>query len=310
MRRLVAGIDVGGTKTHVRVVPAHQPDLPVNDLVVPSRGWSATPVDSAATWLCRQLTEILGATDTPLNALAAVAVGAQGCEDRAHCQALRNALSERIKAPVIVVNDAELLVRAAGLEYGTAVVVGTGAIAVATDAQGAMVRAGGWGWVLSDDGSASALVRDAARAVLDRADLGKPLDALGELLLASVGVQSIPALALQLSWGDGPEHWGDHARAVVAAAEAGSPDAARILGDGARSVAALVEALAQRGVLVEDAVFGGGLVTNVPAYWSAIRARLSYTVPQCRPVLLGVPPVTGAVALACCAEDSPKQSGE
>jgi hypothetical protein len=79
--------------------------------------------------------------------------------------------------------------------------------------------------------------------------------------------------------------------------------------DGARSVAALVETLAQRGVLVEDAVFGGGLVTNVPAYWSAIRDRLSQTVPQCRPALLGVPPVTGAVALACCAGNSSKKSG-
>ncbi|WP_448061762.1 hypothetical protein [Cellulomonas hominis] len=91
-------------------------------------------------------------------------------------------------------------------------------IAVATTADGGMARAGGWGWVLSDDGSASALVREAARAVLAQADRGAEPEELGRLLLASVGVDSVAGLAHALSWDPGVETWGTHARAVTTAA--------------------------------------------------------------------------------------------
>ncbi|MFC8449004.1 N-acetylglucosamine kinase [Kitasatospora sp. NPDC057223] len=292
-RDLVAGLDIGGTKTHLRIVDRHRTVL--HDHVFPSDGWSATPVGPAARWVRHHLDEALAGLE---GRLSAVAVGAQGCEQPAHCEELRAALEAGLRVPATVVNDAELLLPAAGLDHGITVIVGTGSIAVTTDTDGTMLRAGGWGWVLSDDGSASALVRDAARAVLDGADRGEPLGTLGELLLASVSVPDVAALAHTLSWGNGPEHWGRHAPAVVAAAERGSPAAQRVLADGARSVAALVRTLGRRGVDVHDVVFAGGLVTNVPAYWSAIRTRLEAAHPDCRPLLLDRPPVTGAVALA------------
>lgn len=281
----VAGIDVGGTKTHVRIVAG---STVVRDWVVPSDGWSATPVDQAAGWLARLLAG---------ERLAAVAVGAQGCEERAHCVRLREALEARLGIPAVVVNDAELLIPAAGRERGVALIAGTGAIAVYTDGD-VLLRAGGWGWVLSDDGSGSALVREAARAVLRRADRGEPLDQLGKLLLDSTGALDVAALAHALSWGDGPEHWGRHARAVMAAAEAGSPDARTIMDSGARALVGLVETLALRGVDVGDVVVAGGMVTQVPLYWAAVRARFAERLPESDVSLLDVPPVAGAVALA------------
>ncbi|GAA4086721.1 N-acetylglucosamine kinase [Nonomuraea soli] len=282
---LVAGIDVGGTKTHVRLTAG---DLVVHDEVVSSGGWSATPVEPAAAWLARLLPS--GARP------AALAVGAHGCEEREHCLRLQKALQHRLEPPVLVVNDAELLVPAAGLEQGIALIAGTGAIAVATGGD-ELLRAGGWGWVLSDDGSASALVREAARAVLARADAGHGPDALGRLLLESTGSPGIAALAHTLSWGDGPEHWGRHAPAVVAAAEAGSADARRVLDQGARALAALVRTLTGRGAR-GPVVAAGGLVTHVPAYWDSVRRALDDLVPGTRALLLDRPPVEGAVALA------------
>ena len=66
-----------------------------------------------------------------------------------------------------VVNDAELMVPAAGYFGGIGVVSGTGSIAVARTAEGHMLAAGGWGWILGDEGSAPALVREAAKAIRD-----------------------------------------------------------------------------------------------------------------------------------------------
>jgi N-acetylglucosamine kinase-like BadF-type ATPase len=209
------------------------------------------------------------------------------------------ALEELLEVPVLVVNDAELLLPAAGLAAGIALIGGTGAIAIGSDGEGRVERAGGWGWVLSDDGSASALVRDAARTVLAAADRGGPRGPLQQRLLASVGVPGIAELALTLSWGDGPEHWGRHAPAVVAAAEDGDPDAGAILAAGARSLAELVDILTDRlGGAPGPVVAAGGLLTAVPAYWSAVAAQLRAACPDREVSLLAVPPVAGAVALA------------
>lgn len=280
---LLAGIDVGGTKTHLRIVAG---STVLHDRVVSSEGWSATPVDRAADWLAALLPR----------PVAVVTVGAQGCEERSSCALLRTALEERLRVPVTVVNDAELLVPAAGLDDGIALVAGTGAIAVHSGER--LLRAGGWGWVLGDGGSASALVRQATRAVLVRTDRGDPPDALGRALLSSVGVPTVAALAHTLSWGDGPEHWGRHAPAVVAAAADGSQDAREVLDEGARALVALVETLVRRGVTAQDVVVAGGLVTSVPGYWAAVRDLLAERLPHITATLLTQPPVIGAVNIA------------
>lgn len=284
---MLAALDIGGTKTQLRFVTPDGATL--DERVVPSTGWSAVPVPAAADWIIR----LLDGSD-----VAGLVAGAQGCEERRHCDDLAAELRRRLGIPAQVVNDAELLLPAAGLTRGVAVIVGTGAIAVATDGSGELLRAGGWGWVLSDDGSASALVREAARAVLRRDDRGLAADSLGELLLDSVGVQSIAELAHTLSWGGAPETWGRHSPAVIEAFRQGSEDAGRVLAEGARSIAWLLEVLRDRGVPMNDIVVAGGLVSNVPEYWEKIAAQIRRSFPGTEPVLLAQPPVAGAVALA------------
>ncbi|MFJ5265620.1 BadF/BadG/BcrA/BcrD ATPase family protein [Streptomyces sp. NPDC088387] len=290
----LVGVDIGGTKTHVRAVPADLPGHTVLDRVVPSDGWAVPPIEAGADWLAVRLGAVLGSEVS----LASVAVGAHGCERRRQCVELSAALSVRLGCPVTTVNDAELLVPAAGFDEGIGVVVGTGAIAVATGGGDDLVRAGGWGWVLSDDGSASALVRDAARAVLRRADRGQEPDALGLALMRSVGVGDPADLAHSLSWGDGPEHWGRHGRAVTHAASEGSADARAVLAQGADGIAELVTTLADRGVATNTVVLGGGLMAQVPAYADAVRERILRAHPLARVELLRAPPVEGALRLA------------
>ncbi|MFC5832578.1 hypothetical protein ACFPZ3_52740, partial [Nonomuraea insulae] len=221
MTRLIAGADIGGTKTHIRTALVEvSDDAPapvvgvVADLVLPSDGWQATSPAKAAAWLAERL---------PPGDFSHLAVGAHACETPAQCAALAAALRALLGLPVTVVNDAELLVPAAGLPGGVGVIAGTGSIAVGRHAvTGEYLSAGGWGWVLGDEGSASALVREAAKAVLARADEGGEPDELGRALLRSYGVPGLPELAAAMSWDSGVETWGAHAPAVFAAAEAGS----------------------------------------------------------------------------------------
>lgn len=70
-----------------------------------------------------------------------------------------------------VVGDTEIALEAAfGSGPGVIVIAGTGSIAYGRDAQGRTARAGGWGFAISDEGSAHWIGREATAAVLRNSD--------------------------------------------------------------------------------------------------------------------------------------------
>lgn len=78
------------------------------------------------------------------------------------------------------------LVGATAGEPGVVAIAGTGSIAFGRNASGRTARAGGWGFVFGDEGSAFDLVRQAVRAALRHEEGWGPRTALKEALLESV----------------------------------------------------------------------------------------------------------------------------
>jgi N-acetylglucosamine kinase-like BadF-type ATPase len=288
----VVGIDVGGTKTHLRALAGGES---VVDRVSSSAGWRPHEPGAAAGRLAATIREALPADARP----SAVAVGGHACETPRQCEAIRAELQERLGVPALVVGDAELLVPAAGLDKGVGLVAGTGSVAVGRLPDGGPVQVGGWGAVLGDEGGAAGLVREAARAVWAAHDRGEEPDALATGLVAAFGVAEVPALGAALEAAtDVSGEWGRHSPVVFAAAEAGSPLARAVIADGGRALASLVVRLAARGVPVDDVVVAGGTVRAQPALYEAFTSALAESLPAARPQRLRVPPVEGAVALA------------
>jgi N-acetylglucosamine kinase-like BadF-type ATPase len=94
---------------------------------------------------------------------------------------------------LIVVNDGDLVVAAGTPEgWGVGVIAGTGSIAVGRAKNGCTARAGGWGHLIGDEGSAYGVVLDTLRLVARRADgrNSRPSgrDALTERICAALGV--------------------------------------------------------------------------------------------------------------------------
>lgn len=227
---LVVGIDVGGTKTHLR---ARAGRSSVADHVRTSSGWRPHEPAAAAAWLAALLREAL----PPDTAAAAVAVGGHACETPRQCAEIRSALEALLQVPCRVVGDAELLVPAAGLDKGVGLVAGTGSVAVGRLADDSPVQVGGWGAVLGDEGGSAGLVREAARAVWAAHDRGEAPDALALGLIDAFGVSEVPALGAALeSATDVSAEWGRHAPVVFAAAERGSRIAQDVIADGGRSL--------------------------------------------------------------------------
>lgn len=289
--RVLLGADVGGTKVAVRVAAADGSTQ--SDAQYPAEGWEAAPVEDAARWLV----DLLVRAAPSGGEIAAVGIGAQGCDTTEHCAKLAAAI-EAHGVAAAVVNDAALLIPAAGLEHGIGLIAGTGSIGVGADAAGAALFAGGWGWVLGDEAGAPGIVREATKAALSAFDEGAADDGLLSALLAHFAVPDAQSLARAVNDEPTPENWGPAAPAVFHAADGGSPLALGVVDTAARSLQLLVTRLVERGAVGETVVAAGSVIVNQPRLADGLRAHLAQANPGLELRVLDVPPVAGAIALA------------
>lgn len=290
---VTVGIDIGGTKTHLRATPLA--GGPARDLILPSHEWRVRDWGADAARLLDLAAGLAGDA-----AIAALGIGAHGCDDADECRAFEAGFRARTAIPLAVVNDAELMPLALGLPGQIGVVAGTGSIAVCRPAPDRMMIAGGWGWIVGDEGSAAGLVREAVRAVpLHFARGGPRGEPLAEAILAALDVPAIPRLGSTLAGLRTAAAVGRHAGAVFEAAGAGSALAAQVIREGGQALARLAAMLNRRGAGAGHAVAGGGVITGQPALWHAFAEALATeTDGALTPHLFTGKPVEGACLLA------------
>ncbi|WP_292459558.1 BadF/BadG/BcrA/BcrD ATPase family protein [Mesorhizobium sp.] len=289
-QKIIAGVDIGGTKTRIM---ACQGQHTIADEVLVTEAWRIRQMETDAETLAGIVGRLCGGV-----APAALAVGAHGCDTDEQCLRFQALLANRTGAAVQVVNDAELMVPAAGHVDGIGVVSGTGSIAVARTVDGKMLAAGGWGWILGDEGSAPALVREAAKAIRHSLDRGQDGDPLIAALMRELNTDDQTKLGILLNETRGAAVWGRYANAVFDAAIAGSALAIRVISEGGAGLAALVELLIERGANHALVVAGGGVISEQPMLMTAFVEAMAKVSPSSQVLLLREPPVLGAVALA------------
>jgi N-acetylglucosamine kinase-like BadF-type ATPase len=200
-----------------------------------------------------------------------------------------------------VVNDAVIaLVAGAPERYGIVILAGTGSIAYGLDASGRSARAGGYGYLLADEGSGYWLGQEALRAVVKSSDGRGPKTELVERVLGSLGIASVDELLPLVYEQEMPKYKiAALASLVEAARAAGDAVAGRIiegaaseLALGARSVGRQLD-LGQQPFPV---VLAGGVFRACPTLPALLQQRLEMPLAQLR--RLEVEPAMGAVALA------------
>jgi len=285
------GLDLGGTKAAVLAVGEDGEALV--DTVVAAEGWDAEPIADGARWVADLLARTLPSGVAP----RAVGIGAQGLDTPEIAAEFAAALG-KLGIRARCVNDAALLVPAAGLERGIGLIAGTGAIGVATDAADHPLITGGWGWVIGDEAGAAGIVREATRAALLAHDDGKPDDGLLDALLQAFRVPDAERLARAVNDEPTMDNWGPAAPAVFAAADAGSLLALAVVDGAADHLARLVDQLVRRGAVGDTVVAAGSVIVNQPRLADAVAARVAERHPGSRLQLLTDPPVVGALTIA------------
>lgn len=291
----VLGIDIGGTQSRAQLCAD-------GAVQAESRAASASLVAVGEANAKAALADLLARLPLPPRPrLDAICVGAAGCSVPGTTQLLTDQLSP-LTQTVVIVKDAALVLPAAGLDEGIALICGTGSVAIGRY-QGDEAQSGGWGYLLGDEGSGYWVVRTALRVLLDRRDRGEPPGDLGARLLSATGAEHVGALHEQFYAQPGPRHWACYAPLVLGSED---PAAAEITAEAAGALATLVSCAADRlgAPATLPVVLSGGLLRN-----AGLEATVRVLIENARPGsdirTLTKPPVTGAVRLAQAAARPP-----
>jgi len=281
--RVVLGLDLGGSSSRALL---SQDGRQVADAV--GEGANVTTVDPEL--VEARLAELIASVRG--SEAVACCAGAAGSEFPAGRRLLGDVLARLLPGTkVLIVHDSRLILAAAGADSGIALIAGTGSVAYGRDASGAEVRAGGWGWMLGDEGGGAWVVREALRALMRRRDAGEPMGPLGDALFAATSTGDALELAGKLQSDHLAGHWAAHAHVVF---ESINRDRAAIdIADrAADALAALVEQVRSRIAITGPVVMAGGLLLNFPALSARVLLRIG------NGSLLAEEPVAGAVRLA------------
>ena len=293
------GIDAGGTKTVCLLANER------GEVCAEARGGGANLQSAGELEVEKVLHQVMEAALAQHDVRpAAICLGIAGVDRPADAEAVRG-IMRRIgfKTQTLVVNDALVaLVAGAGDEPGVVVVAGTGSIAYGRNAAGQAARAGGWGYLLGDEGGGFWIGRSALAAVVRQFDGRGPTTLLTAMVLEHMRLASPAELIHEIYYRDlQRQAIAGLACLVQQATDAGDAVAAQILaragGELAAAAASVITRLGMRGEAFPT-VLSGGIFRGVPWLKSDVEARLSEVAPRSVIGVLEVEPAVGAVRLA------------
>lgn len=166
-----------------------------------------------------------------------VCVGAAGAGREEAARAIRIMVAEVICGEIVVVGDMPIALEAAfGEGPGIIVIAGTGSFAYGRDSKGKTARAGGWGFAVSDEGSAHWIGAGAVREALRAADQSATTSPLLERLMQVRGERSFDEF---LRTANSNTDFAAFFPVVVSMAEAGDSTAYKVLTEAGRELANL-----------------------------------------------------------------------
>ncbi len=182
--RFVAGIDGGGTKTRVLCRTPEGEEIA-------GREFGAFNLNSIGEECFVVLLEEIASFLISLGDCGALCIGAAGLSNP-RMRFLIDEVFDRmgiLNRSLVGDQEAALYGALAG-KPGIAVIAGTGSICCGRNAEGSVARAGGWGHILGDEGSAWAIGRDALIAVTRELDRSGRRTCITSVFASEAGLSS------------------------------------------------------------------------------------------------------------------------
>lgn len=304
----VLGIDGGGTKTLAELCN-HRGHVLTSAVAGPTN-FQIIGLERASKTLLNLIVTCCKQARVPVEKIAATVIGLTGAgrlsDQRAvhrsvHGLARRKRISLR---NVSIESDAIIALEGAfSGEPGIIVIVGTGSIVLAKERRGKIVRAGGWGRILGDDGSGYAIGREAFGAVARVLDGETERTTLSQQIARKFKLRTQEEI-IRAVYRDGFD-LSAAAPVVIEAATKKDPVATAILRQAADELSATVRRVILRlkksggaqGKMIPLA-FVGGLGKEKNVYSRLLRSRIAGQFPHVILRSPDWPPVHGASLMA------------
>ena len=291
------GIDGGGTKTRCVLGDEHS-------VLATGTGSGCSILrvgeDCARDSLSGAIHEACVQAGVSPQQIARTCAGIAGAADDGIASRLQRLLIEIIGGAIEVIGDMEVALESA-FSGGPGVVVtaGTGSIAFGKNAQGETARAGGWGRILCDEGSAHWIVLKAIDAALHEHDRGRKPQLL-QAVLTALELDCPTDLAAYAGASPTPE-FAPHFPLIVQAATRGDQIACAALQRAGVELADLAGTIADRLFAGCDEIpiaVHGGVFTGSPQVRTAFANELLRYCPRGRLSDATVDPAVGALQRA------------
>jgi len=290
----VLGIEGGGTRTTwARVardgtIRAQGEAGPGNTLLLD---------DAALRELFRGIADAAG---TDVAAIGGAFAGCAQVSERVRVEKFLREAWPRVATVRVMEDTRSILAAAFGDGPGIAVIAGTGSnVAGQKSLATPIEKAGGWGHLFADRGSAYDVARRGMEAVFALWDEERKIDVLGREFLAKAKVDSLEELVPFLLRDTSKTTVAGYAPCVFTAAQHGDRTACALLDEAAGELARRVSAVAKRlGVRPVRVVLTGGLFENQAEYRARFHKALKRVMPGAQVNLADVPGVLGAARVA------------
>lgn len=291
------GIDGGGTKTRC-VVGDENSVLGTGS----GGGCNLLRVGEACTQdsLAGAIHEACVAANVSPKQIARTCAGISGAADDGIASMVQRLLIEIVGGAIEVIGDMEVALEGA-FQGGPGVIVigGTGSIAYGRNSRGEQARAGGWGRVISDEGSGHWIAIRALSAALRQRDRGLSSELLNSLM-AALEVHTAEDLVIRLN-SDPIRDYAALFPVVLAAAENSDETALEVLRSAGCELADLAYVVIARLFSGDEAVCiatHGGVLASSAAVKESFQRHLRRLSPTAEYVTDHVDPALGALQRA------------
>jgi N-acetylglucosamine kinase-like BadF-type ATPase len=300
-RTLILGVDGGASKTVALL--ADERGMVLGRAQVGGSYKQVSGVEATLAALRTATVQVFTAAGLPVQTVAAACLGLSGVDRPADHALIQGWAAERRLARTLsVVNDARLLLAAGTPDgHGIGLICGTGSIAFGRTLDGRSARAGGWGYLLGDEGSGYDIALRALRAAAQAADgRGGATRLLGALLDLWELDQAFDLIPFVYNQSDPRARLSEIPPLVSQLADEGDDTAGAILQLAAEELAAAVIAAARQLGLAAPLplALSGSVILRSPLLHAALCETLSARGYRADPVTPVDDPAYGALRLA------------
>ena len=294
----ILGIEGGGTKTTWALTTSE------GEIVKQGAAGPGNTLLLSDVALAKLLRAIQKETGRAIDAIGGAFAGCAQAGEKKRVEKIIRRLWPQAEVVRVMADTRSVLAAAFGDGPGIVVIAGTGSnVAGQKSATTPMEKAGGWGHLFSDRGSAYDLARRGLELAFAAYDATQSPSGLAQEFLAASGQPSMEELVPHLLRDTSKTAVAQEAKCVFAAAAKGDREARRVLDEGCAALAESVAFVARRlGLPRPKVALVGGLFENQPSYIQAFQHALKKTAPRAESFLLTIPGAIGAARVAGLAE--------